>query len=142
MPIQGLKVTLKNLVKIHQLNQEKADREEFNGMLSAASDRFKDSQNTDLSYASRFDLAYNAAHGFALAALRAKGFRSDKRYLVFQCLNHTSSLNKVQQRIFSVCHERRNLAEYEGHFEVDENLLKELIRNTKDLQEFVSSIKW
>ena len=134
-------MTLENLVKIHQLNQEPPDKKELEGLLMAAKERLTDSQNKDLSFSSRFDLAYSAAHGFSLGALRAKGYRSDKRYLVFQCLNYTSAIDKVQQRIFSICHERRNLAEYEGHYEVDENLLSELIKSTKLLMAFTDNIR-
>jgi hypothetical protein len=108
-------MTLDNLLKIHQLQQEAPDRREFDGLVKAALDRLADSQVASLSYSSRFDLAYSAAHGFALAALRAKGFRSDKRFLVFQCLAHTVVLEALSIRIFIRCHERRNLAEYEGH---------------------------
>lgn len=63
----------------------------------------------------------------ALTALRLCGYRSDKRYLVFQCLEHTLGLGKAQVRLFDLCHNRRNLAEYEGYMEVDEALLAELI---------------
>lgn len=31
-------------------------------------------------------------------------------------------------RIFALCHERRNLAEYEGYLDVDEKLLEELLQ--------------
>lgn len=93
-------------------------------------------------FASRFDLAYSAAHGLALAALRTTGHRSDKRYLVFQCLAHTTDLDKTQIRIFSKCHDKRNLAEYEGHYESDEQLLAELIINTKQLLKYVNGIKF
>ena len=64
--------------------------------MQAAAERLVDAENSSLSYASRFDLAYNAAHGLALAALRACGYRTDKRYLVFQCLIHTTALSKAQ----------------------------------------------
>jgi len=133
-------MTLKNLVRINQLNSEPSDKNEFEGLVKAAVDRLKDSQYEALSFASRFDLAYSAAHGLALAALRASGHRSDKRYLVFQCLVHTTNLNKTQIRIFSRCHDKRNLAEYEGHYEADEQLLAELITNTKALLECVNEI--
>ena len=133
-------MTLENLVKINQLNKEQPDKNEFSGLVQAAVDRLTDSQIDTLSFASRFDLAYSAAHGLALAALRAAGYRSDKRYLVFQCLAHTTDLNKTQIRIFSVCHDKRNLAEYEGHFEADEQLLTELITNTKILLKCVNRI--
>jgi len=82
-------MTLENLLRINQLHSEPPDSREFSGLVRAALDRLTDAEVTELSYASRFDLAYSAAHGFALAALRAAGYRTDKRYLVFQCLVHT-----------------------------------------------------
>ncbi len=133
-------MTLENLVRINQLKQEPPDKKEFTGLLSSALDRLNDAQNTDLSFASRFDLAYSAAHGLALAALRAAGYRSDKRYLVFQCLSHTTTLAQTQIRLFSLCHDRRNLAEYEGHMDADEQLLAELITATVALSEQVKAI--
>jgi hypothetical protein len=134
-------MTLENLVKINQLNSEPSDKNEFEGLVKAAVDRLTDSQIDTLSFASRFDLAYSAAHGLALAALRATGHRSDKRYLVFQCLVHTTDMGKTEIRIFSACHNKRNLAEYEGHYEADEQLLTELITNTKVLLKYVNRIK-
>ncbi len=134
-------MTLENLVKINQLKSEPTDKREFEGLVLAAADRLFDSQVEALSFSSRFDLAYNAAHGLALAALRASGYRSDKRYLVFQCLAYTTNLSKIQIRIFSRCHDKRNLAEYEGHFDTDEQLLLELIKNTKELLKYLNEIK-
>lgn len=84
-------------------------------------------------FASRFDLAYNAAHALALNALRLSGYRSDKRYLVFQCLVHTAQVSKVQVRLFALCHERRNLAEYEGYMDEDEALLAQLLDSAAQL---------
>ncbi|MFC1685245.1 hypothetical protein ACFL0R_07235, partial [Pseudomonadota bacterium] len=92
-------MTLDNLLRIKQLKSEPPDQREFEGLLRAAIDRLNDAEKEGLSYASRFDLAYNAAHGLALAALRASGYRSDKRYLVFQCLSHTTELSKAQIRL-------------------------------------------
>ena len=66
-------MTLENLVKINQLKSEPFDKNEIEGLLKAAVDRLNDSQYEVLSFASRFDLAYSAAHGLALAALRASG---------------------------------------------------------------------
>lgn len=73
-------MTLENLERIGQLHREPPDNREFEGLLKSALDRLKDANNKSLSFASRFDLAYNAAHGLALAALRASGYRTDKRY--------------------------------------------------------------
>lgn len=124
---------LDNLVRTGGLKVEPPDKKESEGLFHSAQDRLQDARNPALSFASRFDLAYNAAHALALTALRLHGYRSDKRYLVFQCLEHTTALTKNQIRIFSLCHERRNLAEYEGYMDADEQLLGELISATDAL---------
>jgi hypothetical protein len=80
---------LANLARTGQLKAEPGRRAECDGMVNSARRRLADARNTNLSLESRFDLAYNAAHAFALAALRWHGYRSEKRYLVFQVLAHT-----------------------------------------------------
>ncbi|MNM44359.1 hypothetical protein [Pseudomonas sp. MAG733B] len=129
----GSNENLENLVRSGGLKAEPPDRKECEGLLRSATDRLKDAHSSALSFASRFDLAYNAAHALALTAMRLQGFRSDRRYLVFQCLVHTLGLNKIQVRLFALCHERRNLAEYEGYMDVDETLLAELLAATDAL---------
>lgn len=125
---------LANLVRTGGLKAEPADKNECIGLVRSALDRLLDAHNSALSYASRFDLAYNAAHALALAAMRLKGYRSDRRYLVFQCLPHTLNLDKVRVRLFALCHERRNLAEYEGYMDIDDALLAELLTSTEALR--------
>ena len=90
--------------------------------------RLKDAGNASLSLESRFDLAYNAAHALSLAALRLHGYRSDSRYLVFQCLQHTIDLPSEQWRVLDQAHRKRNLGEYEGDLDVDEQLVGAPIR--------------
>ena len=124
---------LDNLLRTGGLKAEPPDRKECQGLLRSAVDRLQDAHNPALSFASRFDLAYNAAHALALTALRLQGYRSDRRYLVFQCLAHTLAVSKAQVRLFALCHDRRNLAEYEGYMDVDEPLLAELIAATDAL---------
>lgn len=124
---------LENLVRSGGLKAEPPDRRECEGLMRSATDRLQDARNTALSFSSRFDLAYNSAHALALTALRLQGYRSDRRYLVFQCLTHTLDLEKTTVRLFGLCHERRNLAEYEGYMHEDENLLTELIAETERL---------
>lgn len=68
----------------------------------------------------QFDLAYNAAHALALAALRWHGFRSTNRYQVFQCFVHTVDFSTEITQIFAHCHRLRNVVEYEGHLEIGE----------------------
>jgi hypothetical protein len=111
-------------------------------MVKAAQKRLADARNEKLSPESRFDLAYNAAHGFALAALRQNGYRPDKkRYIVFQVLTHTVNMNPAVARVFSKAHDARNLGEYRGHTEVDEQLLKELIQHTIGLEKAVLALE-
>ena len=121
------KANLENLQRSGGLKAEPPDRKECDGLMRSARDRLKDAATAQLSFASRFDLAYNAAHAMALTALRLQGYRSDKRYFVFQCLVHTTEVSKVAVRLLALCHERRNLAEYEGYMDEDEALLGQLI---------------
>lgn len=81
----------------------------------------------------RFSLAYGAAHAISLAALRWHGYRSDNRYLVFQCLQHTVNLEAAKWRVLALCHQKRNIAEYEGHLDISLQLLKELVEVTTGL---------
>lgn len=131
---------LDNLVKINQLKAEPADVTEVAGMLRAGNTKLKDSKIDGLSKDSQFSLAYGAAHAFSLAALRWHGYRSDSRYLVFQCLQHTLGLDKAKWRVLDKCHNARNLAEYEGHLDVNPQLLKELISITEEIQELVKAL--
>ena len=132
---------LENLAKIGQLKQEPPDKAEFSGLVNSASEKLNDVANGKLSFSSRFDLTYNAAHSLALAALRYHGYRSDKRYLVFQCLAHTTKMNSAKVRVFGLCHDRRNLAEYEGQLEVDEQLQAEYLKLSQELLVAVNKLK-
>jgi len=69
----------------------------------------------------------------AVAALRWHGYRSDNRYLVFQCLQHTVGLDNAKWRVLDKCHRQRNLAEYEGRLEITPQLLHELLHITGEL---------
>lgn len=131
---------LDNLVKIKQLKSELPDQEEFEGMIEAAKIKLADITLEGLSKDSRFSLAYSAAHALALAALRWHGYRSESRYIVFQCLQHTIGLPSEEWRVFDLCHQRRNIAEYEGHLEIEDAVLNDLIRLTKALLTKVDSL--
>jgi len=118
---------LLNLANTGKLKQEPPSATEFAGLVRSALARLQDAHNPALSQDSRFDLAYNAAHALSLAALRHQGFRSDNRYLVFQCLPHTLGAGPEVWRVLDKCHHQRNLAEYEGFLEIDESLLAGLL---------------
>jgi len=129
-----------NLVKIKQLKSEPANAQEFAGMLSAAETKLRDVRIEGLSEDSRFFLAYSAAHSLSLAALRWHGYRSESRYLVFQCLQHTLGVSRAKWRVLDKCHNARNLAEYEGHLDIDGQLLNELIEICHELLALVNAL--
>ena len=118
---------LANLARNGKLAVEPGDPGEIEGLLISGSERLADARNESLALSSRFDLAYNAAHSFSLAALRWHGYRSESRYLVFQALPHTLGLPATVWRVLAKAHEVRNTGEYEGHFDVDATLLRNLI---------------
>ena len=118
---------LDRLVRTGLLKCEAPAAGEIEGLHESGAARLADAANPQLSLYSRFDLAYNAAHALALAALRRLGHRSGNRFLVFQTLPHTLNLPPTIWRVLSKCHEARNLAEYEGAFQIDERLVTDLI---------------
>lgn len=122
---------LDNLVKTGQLKIEAFNRLEFIGLVDSGQKRLKDANNTLLAIESRFDLGYNAAHALALAALRWHGYRAGNRYIVFQVLPYTIGVGPEIWRILAKCHDCRNMAEYEGHVEIDDQLLLDLLKATK-----------
>ena len=106
---------------------EAPDAVEIAGLLRSGRARLTDARNAALSLESRFDLAYNAAHALCLAALRRHGFRARHRYIVFQVLPHTLGLGPEVWRVLAKAHDLRNLAEYEGHVDVEERLVVDVI---------------
>jgi hypothetical protein len=56
------------------LSIEPPDAKEFDRLKHSGQTRLKDALNKANSLEGRFDLAYNAAHAFCLAALRYRGF--------------------------------------------------------------------
>lgn len=106
---------------------EPPDENEIAGLLRSGKARLADAHNATLSLESRFDLAYNAAHALCLAALRRHGCRARHRYIVFQALPHTLGLGPEVWRVLAKAHDLRNLAEYEGHVDVEERLVLDVV---------------
>lgn len=117
---------LANLTRIGKLKVETPDARESAGLLRSATVRLRDARQSILSLESRFDLAYNAAHAAALSALRTHGYRSENRYLVFQCLEHTLGYTPQQWLLLDQAHKKRNLSEYEGDLDVTQSFVDEL----------------
>jgi hypothetical protein len=131
---------LDNLVRIGSLKKEAVTQQEVDGLVQSGRNRLRDAQIKGLSFDSRFDLTYNASHALALAALRWHGYRSENRYLMFQCLEHTLRMEAREWKVLAKCHQRRNAAEYEGYLEADEQLVIDLTRITHTLLEKVSAM--
>ena len=93
--------TAENLARIGQLKREAPAQEEMAGLHRSAKARLADAEQAKLSLASRFDLAYNAAHALALYCLRRAGYRASARFTAFQTLPHTSSLTNAQWRVLA-----------------------------------------
>lgn len=129
---------LDNLVRTGGLKAEAAMPGEISGLIRSGFARLRDAKNADLNLESRFDLAYNAAHALSLAALRIAGYRSNNRYLVFQCLRHTLDFPNEKWRVLDQAHRKRNIAEYEGAAEIDTKLVEALIRVTEEVAARVS----
>ena len=109
------------------LASEPPNDAEIAGLLRSGRARLADAGNDTLSLESRFDLAYNAAHALCLAALRKHGYRPRHRYIVFQALPHTLGLGPEVWRVLAKAHDLRNLAEYEGHVDVEERLVLDMV---------------
>jgi hypothetical protein len=131
---------LANLARIGKLAVEPGTPGEIKGLLTSGGEQLADARNESLALSSRFYLAYNAAHAFSLAALRWHGYRSDSRYLVFQALPHTLGLPAATWRVLDKAHEVRNVAAYEGHFDADATLLRNLIEAAEAVRVAVAAL--
>jgi len=136
MPLENLE----KLVKVGELKFEPRVQAEFCGMVESAKSRLKGSLIEGLAVDSCFSLAYNAAHTLALAAMRWHGYRSENRYLVFQCLQHTVGLDSDKLSVLAKCYKQCNRAEHEGYLEVSSQLLEELVCITEELLELVEEL--
>lgn len=128
------------LARNRQLAAEPANRAEYDNLVRSGLARLADAENAALSLESRFDLAYNAAHALCLAALRHRGFRSSKRYVVFQVLPDTLGVEPAVWRVLDKAHKLRNQSEYEGIVDVEENLVRDVISACKEVAERISKL--
>jgi hypothetical protein len=124
---------LANLVRTGELQEEPPNPKEFASLVGSARVNLADARLDALSLHGRFTLAYGAAHSLAVAGLRWHGYRTSKRYLAFLCTGHTLGLSAVDREVLRVCHEARNLAEYQGELRVSQATLDDLLRVVEDL---------
>ena len=64
----------------------------------------------------------------------------EDRYMVFQALPHTLAMESGKWKVLDLCHRRRNLSEYEGHLEVDEVPVADLISVTLEVLRRVEAL--
>lgn len=117
---------LENLARVGSLKAEAVSTAEARRMLEMARSRLVDAGLEGMSIEGRFMSAYGAAYAAALAALWMHGFRSENRFVVFQCLTHTVGWPASRWRVLDTAHRLRNLAEYEGFAEFDSAAVEEL----------------
>jgi hypothetical protein len=132
---------LDNLIRAGLLKSEPADQKEFDGLLDSGRKRLTDAKKKGLSPESQFDLAYGAAHALSLAAMRWQGYRpANKRYVVFQTLGQTLAIKREIWRVLDKCHAVRNSFEYDGVFNVDNQLLSDLLKATEAVKDAVEKL--
>lgn len=118
---------LDNLAERGLLKREAPSPRDIEKLIVSGVQRLQDAANRSISLRGRFDLAYNAAHALALAALWRAGYRSESRYLVFQSLEHTIALPSSSWRVLARAHRLRNDMEYEAVGEPDERLTEDIV---------------
>ncbi len=135
-----MSAALDNLVKARQLNVEPRNPQEVLRLLNMARVHLADAQIAAVSLEGRFLSAYASGHAAGLAALRHHGYRSENRYIVFQCLSHTVDWAPEKWRMLDVAHRLRNLAEYEGTLEVEASQLDVLMQTVASLIDVVEQL--
>ena len=132
---------LENLAGTGQLIPEPTSVEEISGFLMRAEQQLIDARTASLSATSRFSLAYDAAHAFALAALRAHGYRPGRglghRLVVFSTLVHTVASPATECASLVRYHTKRNFSEYAGLVNASEADARDLIELASSLRERV-----
>lgn len=115
------------LENLRDLRPEPPDADELKRLVEVARTRLRDAGQPGLSIETRFSLAYGSAHAASVAALRRLGYRTSKRYLVFQLLPQTLGLDASVWRVLDRAHEKRNLLEYEGMADVEPRLVADTV---------------
>ena len=104
---------LENLAKTGNLIAERPLPGEINNSLERAANLLLDARRA-VTLDGRFSLAYDSAFAYARAALRMAGYRTGARYVVFQCLMHTTNISIEDWRVFNDAHTARNRIAYQG----------------------------
>ncbi len=132
---------LRNLERTGALKQEATSASEIRRLLELARGGLASAGLKGNPLEVRYQVAYAAAHYFALAALRANDYRTaareGHRQLVFQLLTHTSGIDSSVALALDRAHRKRNELEYTGAVDVTEAETGSLIAAARALQESV-----
>src|SRR5437660_10840519 len=92
---ESAKARLENLLERKQLRRENKTPEGVQGLLASAAAFLADAKRVENSDVTRFNVAYEAAHALALAAMRAWDLRPaqgpGQRAIVFNVLDATTT---------------------------------------------------
>jgi hypothetical protein len=124
-------VSLENLLKIGQLKEHPAQRDEIERLLTAAQRNLRDAHVTGISPETRFDAAYKAIMQSALAALMMHGYRPDTNrpghhMTVLQSTPLTLGLPSKRVVVLDALRRQRNVADYTGD-DVDDSMAENCI---------------
>lgn len=132
---------LRNLERAGSLKPEPTSAGEIQRLLRLGTGNLAGARNISIALEARYQLAYGAAHYFALAALRANDFRTagkeGHRMLVFQTLPHTAGVEPALSATLDRAHRKRNELEYSGAVDVTESETRDLIETIAVLERTV-----
>ena len=130
---------LDNLVQRGLLHEEPPHKDEIDRLLAAADASFRDSRVEAISVASRFAMAYQAALGYSLVALRIRGYRTStnqpgQHSIAIQSLPLTIAFPQSDTNTLNSFKEKRHRAAYDGVLPSSQKELKELRALAKSLR--------
>jgi hypothetical protein len=122
---------LDNLVQRGLLHKEPPHKDEISRLLAAADASLADSRVEAVSLASRFAMAYQAALGYSLIALRVRGYRTSSNQpgqhsIAIQSLPLTIGFSQADTNTLNSFKEKRHRGAYEGILTSSEKELAEL----------------
>jgi len=130
-------MSLDNLVG-RGLEKAQADQDELSRYLERIRRKLADSRQTNISLDSRFDVAFEALLQIALAALRARGYRTASgaghQQLAIQALPKTIGIPSGEVRALDEFRKRRSAGLYLAEFEPSAAEVEALVAAADRLQ--------
>lgn len=141
---ESAKARLRTLIDRRLLHEEPGAAAEIQGLLTSAHAFLADARRIENSQATRFNVAYEAAHALALAALRACNLRPAQgpghRAIVFNILDSTTTAATATYVPLIKAHDKRNKLTYDGLSTFSGAELDELIASATALEKLVKDL--